>query len=136
METPSPRPNIVFGQRLRAVRKERGWTLRFLAARAGVHWTYLGQVERGERNVSLLTILRLAKALSIDPGVLLKGLKADGGDDTGGDGGVAAGPGGPAGSGASGAAGTAGGLARSRSSALEHDSQGAARSGGAARSDS
>lgn len=77
METPTPRANIVFGQRLRAVRKERGWTLRFLAAKAGVHWTYLGQVERGERNVSLLTILRLAKALGIDPGVLLKGLKAD-----------------------------------------------------------
>ena len=83
METPSPRANIVFGQRLRAVRKERGWTLRFLAGKAGVHWTYLGQVERGERNVSLLTILRLAKALGIDAGVLLKGLKADAADDTG-----------------------------------------------------
>ena len=81
METPTPRANIVFGQRLRAVRKERGWTLRFLAAKAGVHWTYLGQVERGERNVSLLTILRLAKALGIDPGVLLKGLKADVAED-------------------------------------------------------
>jgi transcriptional regulator with XRE-family HTH domain len=77
METPTPGANIVFGQRLRAVRKERGWTLRFLAAKAGVHWTYLGQVERGERNVSLLTILRLAKALSIDAGVLLRGLRAD-----------------------------------------------------------
>jgi transcriptional regulator with XRE-family HTH domain len=77
METPTPRANIVFGQRLRAVRKDRGWTLRFLAAKAGVHWTYLGQVERGERNVSLLTILRLAKALGIDAGVLLKGLRAD-----------------------------------------------------------
>jgi transcriptional regulator with XRE-family HTH domain len=81
METPTPRANIVFGQRLRAVRKERGWTLRVLAAKAGVHWTYLGQVERGERNVSLLTILRLAKALGIDAGVLLKGLKADEPDD-------------------------------------------------------
>ena len=81
MESPTPRANIVFGQRLRAVRKERGWTLRFLAAKAGVHWTYLGQVERGERNVSLLTILRLAKALGIDAGVLLKGLKADTAED-------------------------------------------------------
>lgn len=77
METPTPRANIVFGQRLRAVRKDRGWTLRVLAAKAGVHWTYLGQVERGERNVSLLTILRLSKALGIDAGVLLKGLRAD-----------------------------------------------------------
>lgn len=77
METPTPRANIVFGQRLRAVRKDRGWTLRVLAAKAGVHWTYLGQVERGERNVSLLTILRLSKALGVDAGVLLKGLRAD-----------------------------------------------------------
>lgn len=77
METPTPRANIVFGQRLRAVRKDRGWTLRVLAAKAGVHWTYLGQVERGERNVSLLTILRLSKALGVDAGVLLKGLRVD-----------------------------------------------------------
>jgi transcriptional regulator with XRE-family HTH domain len=77
MKPPAPRANIVFGQRLRSVRKDRGWTLRFLAAKAGVHWTYLGQVERGERNVSLLTILRLAKALGVDAGVLLKGLRAD-----------------------------------------------------------
>jgi transcriptional regulator with XRE-family HTH domain len=85
MET-HPRANIVFGQRLRAVRKEHGWTLRVLAAKAGVHWTYLGQVERGERNVSLLTILRLSKALGIDAGVLLKGLRADEADESGGAG--------------------------------------------------
>jgi transcriptional regulator with XRE-family HTH domain len=78
MDTPNPGPSVVFGQRLRAQRKEQGWTLRFLAARAGVHWTYLGQVERGERNVSLLTILRVAKALDLDPGVLLKGLRTAG----------------------------------------------------------
>lgn len=74
-EPDQPPPNVAFGARLRAIRKENGWTLRFLAAKAGVHWTYLGQVERGERNVSLLTILRLAKALGTDAGALLRGLK-------------------------------------------------------------
>ncbi|MGH9012485.1 MAG: helix-turn-helix domain-containing protein [Acidimicrobiia bacterium] len=37
-----------------------------LAERAGLHWTYVGSVERGQRNVSLVNILRLAKALTVD----------------------------------------------------------------------
>lgn len=38
-----------------------------LAARAGLHRTYVGAIERGERNVTLLTVERLAKALESDP---------------------------------------------------------------------
>ena len=64
-----------FGERLRAKRTDRGWTLKKLAGRSEIHWTYLGQVERGQRNVSLHTIVRLAEALGIDPGALVVGLR-------------------------------------------------------------
>ena len=59
----------------RAVRKRR-LDLRLsqekLAERADLHWTYIGGIERGERNVSLLNIVRIAKALQVTPSDLLK----------------------------------------------------------------
>lgn len=66
--------NQTFGLRVRAGRHRLGLTLRALASKAGIHWTYLGQVERGERNVSLHTILAIARALGIGGEVLLRGL--------------------------------------------------------------
>lgn len=41
-----------------------------------MHFTYVGSVERGERNISLVNIVRLAAALSVDPGELLRGLRS------------------------------------------------------------
>ncbi|MDA8282378.1 MAG: helix-turn-helix transcriptional regulator [Actinomycetota bacterium] len=64
-----------FGDRLRARRRQRGWTLERLGEEAGLHWTYVGSVERGERNVSLVNIVRLAAALGVDPSDLVGGLK-------------------------------------------------------------
>ena len=43
-----------------------------LAERAGIHRTYVGDVERGERNVSLENIFAIAEALQVAPGDLLK----------------------------------------------------------------
>jgi transcriptional regulator with XRE-family HTH domain len=63
-----------FGERLRAARKGRGWSLERLGEESGLHWTYVGSVERGERNVSLVNIVRLAVALDLDPGELVRGL--------------------------------------------------------------
>lgn len=48
-----------------------------LAERAGLHFTYVSDVERGRRNPSLLTALRLAAALGTDLAPLVKGLKID-----------------------------------------------------------
>jgi transcriptional regulator with XRE-family HTH domain len=41
---------------------------------AGLHWTFVGQVERGRRNLSLHNILKLATALECDAGELIAGL--------------------------------------------------------------
>jgi transcriptional regulator with XRE-family HTH domain len=54
-----------FGDAVRGRREELGLTQEDLADRAGIHRTYLSDVERGSRNVSLVNIERLAAALSL-----------------------------------------------------------------------
>lgn len=66
---------VTFGQRLRSHRQALGWSLETLADRSGLHWTYVGSVERGERNVSLMNIVKLANAVNEDPGVLVQDLR-------------------------------------------------------------
>ena len=46
-----------------------------LGHRSGLHWTFVGQIERGERNPTLLTIVRLARGLGCDVGTLTRRLK-------------------------------------------------------------
>lgn len=60
-----------FGSRLRAMRLERGLSQEALADLAGIHRTYVGSVERGERNVALDNINALADALGVSPAVLV-----------------------------------------------------------------
>jgi transcriptional regulator with XRE-family HTH domain len=63
------------GERVRAARAELGVSQEELARRCGLHWTFVGQVERGQRNISLHNILRLARGLRVDAGDLVRGLK-------------------------------------------------------------
>jgi transcriptional regulator with XRE-family HTH domain len=62
------------GERVRARRRELGLSQQDLAERALLHWTFVGQVERGQRNLSVNNLLKLAQALAIDPGSLVTGL--------------------------------------------------------------
>jgi transcriptional regulator with XRE-family HTH domain len=61
------------GQRVRQLRTARGWTQEELAARASLHPTYVGSVERGERNLGLDNLIKLARALGVRPGELFNG---------------------------------------------------------------
>jgi len=61
------------GKRIRALRESYGWTQEELAARSGLHSTYIGGIERGERNVGLDNLLKIAAALRKHPSALFEG---------------------------------------------------------------
>lgn len=67
-------PRQIFGSHIRNFRKQAGMSQEELAEVCGLHRTYVGAVERGERNVSLLNIVALAHALNIKPAELLEGI--------------------------------------------------------------
>lgn len=56
-----------FGRKIRAIRKEQGLSQEALAARANLDRSYLGHIERGEKNVTLTKIYQVADALGINP---------------------------------------------------------------------
>lgn len=56
---------LQLGLYLRKVREKRGWSQEELAHECGLHRTYVGAVERGEYNVTLLTLRTLTDALGI-----------------------------------------------------------------------
>jgi transcriptional regulator with XRE-family HTH domain len=60
-----------FAQNVRTLRLQKGWSQEELARRADLHRTYIGAIERHERNVSLLNVERIAKAFKVDAKDLL-----------------------------------------------------------------
>jgi len=54
-----------FGERVRTERQNKGLSQEKLAELAGLHRTYIGMIERGEKNITLVNIEKLAKALKI-----------------------------------------------------------------------
>ncbi len=60
-----------FGQRVRDLRTSAEMTQEHLADASGLHRTYVGSLERGERNVSVINLYVLARALAFQPGDLL-----------------------------------------------------------------
>ena len=73
MQSNRPAQLLAFGDRVRELRKEAALSQEQLAARAGLHRTYIGMIERGEKNITLMNILKIAMALNTDPSILLEG---------------------------------------------------------------
>lgn len=63
-----------FGKRIRELRTQKGWSQEKFADEVGVHRTYIGAVERGEQNIALDNIDRIAKQLRISVEELFRGL--------------------------------------------------------------
>lgn len=57
---------LAFGQRVQELRKKRNLSQEQLADMAGVHRTYIGMVERAEKNITLRNIKKIAKALGVN----------------------------------------------------------------------
>jgi DNA-binding XRE family transcriptional regulator len=72
MKKPRQTLRKTFAANLKIVREARGLSQEALAHDAGLHRTYVGSVERGERNISIDNIERLARALGVEAGDLLR----------------------------------------------------------------
>lgn len=65
----------LIGDNIRHYRKIKGFSQEELAERASLHRTYIGSVERGERNISIENIVSVARSLDILPKELLEGIE-------------------------------------------------------------
>ena len=65
---------VIVGKTVRKLREKVGISQEALAEDAGIHRTYMGRVERGRQNISLLNLIKVAKALKVHPSLLLKDL--------------------------------------------------------------
>lgn len=65
-------PRTTFGKRVAVLRKARGWSQEQLSLESGLARSYLGGVERGQRNISLVNIYRLAESLALPPAALFR----------------------------------------------------------------
>jgi len=69
-----------FGTRIKALRKERGISQENLALKAELDRTYIPSIEKGDRNVSIVVIEKLAKAFDIKISELMEGIEIDNSD--------------------------------------------------------
>jgi transcriptional regulator with XRE-family HTH domain len=63
---------LLFGQNVQKIRKAQGLSQEELADKAGLHRTYIGMIERAEKNVTLKNIEKVAKALNVEIKSLLE----------------------------------------------------------------
>lgn len=69
--------HVALGRRIRQLRVERGLTQETLGFEAGLHRTYVGHVERGEKNVSAMNLFKLADGLGVELQELFAGVPVD-----------------------------------------------------------
>ena len=67
-----PNINKRVGARIRKLRKAKGWSQEKLALEANLHRAYIGQIERGEKNIGLINLQKISKALGSKPFELVK----------------------------------------------------------------
>ena len=72
MDGPAISLRKVFAANVKRLRKEAGWSQEAFADLCGLHRTYIGSIERAERNVSIDNIERIASALRVEGGELLR----------------------------------------------------------------
>lgn len=73
-----PDPDLrAFGAAVRKRRRELGWSQEEYAERCGLHRTYIGGIERGERNVPLKNIIVLAVTLRVHPAELVRSIAVE-----------------------------------------------------------
>jgi len=58
--------NVLFGKRVRILREERGLSQAVLGMKSGLHRTYIGQIERAEKNITLQNIENISNALEVN----------------------------------------------------------------------
>lgn len=63
---------IQFGKKIKELRLQKQWSQEELAYNSGFHRTYIGMIERGERNISLKNIYRFAETFKIDIKILFE----------------------------------------------------------------
>ncbi|RBI74723.1 transcriptional regulator [Roseovarius sp. TE539] len=80
-DTDPSRDFRVFGATIRRLRADRRYSQEGFADACGLDRTYIGGIERGERNPSLKNLLKMARTLRIPPAELLRDLVDEGGDD-------------------------------------------------------
>lgn len=61
-----------FGDNLKKIREARGFSLRALSYECSIDFSDIGKIERGQTNITLLTIMQLAKALNVPPEELFR----------------------------------------------------------------
>lgn len=62
---------VAFGERVRKLRKEKGLSQEALADLAGIERSYMGHIERGDQNITLIKIFQIAEALEMSPSYLI-----------------------------------------------------------------
>lgn len=68
---------LKIGKRIRAVRRKLGISLEDLGQLSEISWTNIGKIERGDSSPTAESLVRLATALEVDPGMFLTGISAD-----------------------------------------------------------
>ena len=66
MEKHGGNKRILLGQRIRAIRKAKGWTQEVLGSKADISYKFVGEIERGQQNPSFDTLVKIADAMGIE----------------------------------------------------------------------